>query len=661
VTPAVGAVIAVPSVQSTIQAGIDAALDGDTVLVAPGTYGEALFCFGRSVVIASSDGPETTFLNPPALTSAVLIDHCPDLMISGFTFISGGLNATVLVRNGSVCTIERCWFLDLSPHDVIRGAEDDVVRVRYCLFARCSYGGNLVVTSGANCEFVNNTVHGGNRGLAIYGENAVIENNIIANLQAYAISSPHPSTVIDYNDVWQNNPDYAGVTPGPNSISLDPIFTNPAAGVYSLQAGSPCIDMGNPDLACNDPDGTRNDMGAIPFGGFAPQPPVLLGLTVGSSGDNLHVLDHTPTISWMYVDQWGLPQVQSEVEVGTDDDWATAELWDPPVVAGDQMSIEYAGGALDDGAMGYVRVRVASDSFWSEWMITPFRMNTPPTMCIPLFPPPEAVVLIGTPTLVTMNSTDPDGDSLVYDYLVSLDSNHAQIVATAIGVPEGFGQTDWTIDSLSTENRLHYWRARASDGFQGSPWSERWSFWLDGYNEPPDTPVPVSPSNGEAIEILHPRFEWEVSIDPDPGATVCYHLALSLDPDLIQKTVIEDIDSTFLDWPDAVEPFRQYWWTITADDGRDGTATTEVQSFFVEIDCYCPHQSDFDEDGFVDVLDLGSLIDALFAGAPDPIDPGCPTSRGDFDCDGFSTVLDVGELLDHLFASAPEPCNPCGP
>ena len=46
--------------------------------------------------------------------------------------------------------------------------------------------------------------------------------------------------------------------------------------------------------------------------------------------------------------------------------------------------------------------------------------------------------------------------------------------------------------------------------------------------------------------------------------------------------------------------------------------------------CNCENQGDFDEDGFITALDLGSMIDVLFAGAPDIRDPNCPTTRLDF-------------------------------
>ena len=33
--------------------------------------------------------------------------------------------------------------------------------------------------------------------------------------------------------------------------------------------------------------------------------------------------------------------------------------------------------------------------------------------------------------------------------------------------------------------------------------------------------------------------------------------------------------------------------------------------------------------------------------------------RADFDCDGFPTAIDLGKLIDHLFAGGDGPCDPC--
>src|SRR5262245_49247689 len=55
--------IHVPADQPTIQSGIDAAVDGDTVLVAPGLYVERIWFMGKAITVKSSGGPAVTVID----------------------------------------------------------------------------------------------------------------------------------------------------------------------------------------------------------------------------------------------------------------------------------------------------------------------------------------------------------------------------------------------------------------------------------------------------------------------------------------------------------------------------------------------------------------------------------------------------------------------
>lgn len=62
---------------------------------------------------------------------------------------------------------------------------------------------------------------------------------------------------------------------------------------------------------------------------------------------------------------------------------------------------------------------------------------------------------------------------------------------------------------------------------------------------------------------------------------------------------------------------------------------------------------DMDGDGFHTGLDIGLLIDALFAGGS----LGCPPYVSDFNCDGFPDPIDLAWLIDYMLAGGAFP--PC--
>lgn len=84
--------IQVPKDQPTIQAGINAAANGDRVVVAPGAYFENIDFLGRAIEVISSDGPATTIIDGGhhGPTVSFVGGEPRDSAIIGFTIQHGG-------------------------------------------------------------------------------------------------------------------------------------------------------------------------------------------------------------------------------------------------------------------------------------------------------------------------------------------------------------------------------------------------------------------------------------------------------------------------------------------------------------------------------------------------------------------------------------------
>jgi len=155
------------------------------------------------------------------------------------------------------------------------GAGPPLAVIQNCIIENAVVGIHLYT---GYADITNNTiVNNFWSGIMVQGANPTIKNNIVVD-NGYGINviaataSPH----ISYNDVYGNSTNYwdqlggTAYTPWPatGNISADPLFVDAQGGDYHLWASSPCVDAGDPDPQYNDPDGSRNDMGA--YGGPAP-------------------------------------------------------------------------------------------------------------------------------------------------------------------------------------------------------------------------------------------------------------------------------------------------------------------------------------------------------------------------------------------------------
>lgn len=678
----------VPKDYPTIQAGIDAALDGDTVLVAAGSYTEHIDFGGKKIALISESGSENTIITK-------LVDGIPIIQftngetnstsLQGFTLTGGGVSDGWAIRcqpgsptiRGNVvldtpegpgpalwCESPNGLVLDSNVFRCSQRADGGVVvyyasapRITRNLFT--GWSTPIIISNSNSVDFDHNTVVGNQYGVLWYYSSGTLRNSICAHGTWYGVRKEGTgSLILSHNDVHANVPsDYFGIIPDPNSISSAPLFCDTSSGDFSLGSSSPCVGAGE----------GGSDIGAFNVGCAIPAPeqPAVQRIGIGLPSDSLHITDAMPVISWKYFDQQSRPHTGSEIEVGANNEWSVAEMWQLPTITGPDTSILYAGLPLVDGATYYVRVRVLNDTLWSNWLVAPFRMNSAPTAPSLIYPAEGAVVLTGRPPLQVMNASDAEGDARRYDFEVYRDGDLTQMAAYIAGKVEGFGLTTWLTDSLTSENQRHWWRARANDGYENGPWSQTYSFIVDAYNQPPSVVQLIALADGGATSDITPDFVWARPVDPDPNASITYKLVLGLDPGFTFKSEVMGITDTVLSWSSSLDVNESYWWKVEADDGRGGNSMSIVWSFTTVVPCACDCHADPVCDSVKsDVIDVINTINVAFRGSSPSADPNvaCPRLPTDFNCSNSTDVIDVVKVINVAFRGAnvaTEYCVPC--
>ncbi len=304
-------IINVPDDEQTIQAGIDATEAGDTVLVYPGAYRENITVQDGDITIASlflTTGNicyiDSTVINGEAnVQSVVFLDHLEnsEITLTGFTIIGGN----AIVGGGIECdhssaTLSHLKIVDneAASGGGIYGLGCDDISIDHVTIMnnRADLGGgiyfyqtdatiSLTVVAGNNADRT-----GG--GLYFHHSNVALDRLTVTQNESEGVAGvlqtsdeldilnsivwdhEGPEMVVidrgelrvDYSDIEGGRDGITGdnIDYGEHNIDEDPLFANPDEGYYQLTEDSPCIDAGDPD-SDPDPDGSRADMGAIPF------------------------------------------------------------------------------------------------------------------------------------------------------------------------------------------------------------------------------------------------------------------------------------------------------------------------------------------------------------------------------------------------------------
>ncbi len=195
-------IINVPADQPTIQAGIVAAMNGDEIVVAPGTYFETINFLGKTITVRSSGGTDVTTIDAQRTGTVVTCDNGEgtDTVLEGFT-ITGGMSALGAgMRNAnSSPTVTACTFIGNSSVNGGGMFNSGSATVTNCTFSGNSAIGEFVGGGGmynglgsptvTNCSFTGNTADGSNAtggGMFNGGSNPMVTNcSFTANTAAY--------------------------------------------------------------------------------------------------------------------------------------------------------------------------------------------------------------------------------------------------------------------------------------------------------------------------------------------------------------------------------------------------------------------------------------------------------------------------------------------
>jgi len=273
--------IRIPFDYSTIQLGIDAASDGDTVLVADGVYenvSASINFNGKAIVLISENGPENCIIYRGGWVVKFNSGESYNSILSGFTITGGDPSPAILCYNSSPIIMNNIIVNNWSEYaEGVVSLNNSSARMINNIFYKNSGEGQcsgIICLNNTNAVIINNTLFGSEIGSI---------GTFVTGVLCDATSSAQITNCIFWNT---GSNDFSNCTvtyssfdkeiPGIGNLNVYPNFSDTTAYDFTLLSNSACIDAGTPDTTgLNLPDfdiignprigGNGIDMGAFEY------------------------------------------------------------------------------------------------------------------------------------------------------------------------------------------------------------------------------------------------------------------------------------------------------------------------------------------------------------------------------------------------------------
>jgi MYXO-CTERM domain-containing protein len=136
-------------------------------------------------------------------------------------------------------------------------------------------------------------------------------------------------------------------------------------------------------------------------------------------------------------------------------------------------------------------------------------------------------------------------------------------------VAQGVTDTQFATPSSLQEDKVHYWRARASDGFTTGDWFVG-NFKVNATNGAPSIPVLLNPQDGTLATTQSPTLIVLNAEDPE-GEAITYDFEIHKETatgDVVAAAtnVTAGLDQTSFAGQDILERGKPYYWRARAVD-----------------------------------------------------------------------------------------------